>query len=67
MSYRTEFRGDRNNTILRKVQSILDHAEFDTDVTILITAHPDEIPSIRYDIKEYIAPDMVFEKENDNE
>ena len=63
MSIRTEFRGDRNTAICRKVKSILDHAEFDTDVMIVIEAHPDTMPSIRYSITE----DIVTEKESDNE
>lgn len=63
MSIRTRFRGDRNTAICRKVKSILDHAEFDTDVMIVIEAHPDTMPSIRYSITE----DIVTEKESDNE
>ena len=67
MAIKTNWRGDRNATIVHKVASILRHAEFDTDVMIVIEAHPDTMPSIRYSITEDIVPDMVTEKENDNE
>ena len=67
MAIKTNWRGDRNATIVKKVASILRHAEFDRDITIVIEAHPDTRPSIRYNITEDIVPDMVTEKENDNE
>ena len=67
MAIKTNWREERNATIIKKVESILRHAEFDTDVMIVIEAHPDTMPSIRYRITEDIVPDMVSEKENDNE
>lgn len=48
-------RDDRNATIVKKVESILQNAEFDRHITIVIEAHPDEIPSIRYNITEDIV------------
>lgn len=62
MAIKTNWRGDRNATIVHKVASILRHAEFDRHITIVIEAHPDTIPSIRYNITEDIVPDMVEDK-----
>lgn len=45
-------------TIVNKVARILQNAEHDRHITIVIEAHPDEIPSIRYNITEDIVPDM---------
>lgn len=67
MAIKINWREERNATIVKKVESILHNAESDRHITIVIEAHPDEIPSIRYNITEDIVPDMVFEKENDNE
>jgi hypothetical protein len=57
------WRDERNTTIVKKVESILRNAEHDRHITIVIEAHPDEIPSIRYNITQDIVPDMVTEKE----
>ena len=67
MAITNNWRSERNATIVKKVMSLLGQAEFDRHITIVIEAHPDTIPSIRYNITEDIVPDMVFEKENDNE
>lgn len=55
------FRGDRNNAILKKIKSILEGAEFEKDITIVIEVHSDEMPSIRYNISEVILPDTFTE------
>ena len=55
-------KNDRDATIVKKVESILRHAEFDKNVTIVIEAHQGEIPTIRYNITEIIVPDMVEDK-----
>lgn len=67
MAVKINWREERNATIIKKVESILRHAEFDSHMTIVIEAYPDTRPSIRYNITEDIVPDMVTEKENDNE
>lgn len=67
MAIKINWRSERNATIVKKVESILRNAETDSHITIVIEAHPDTMPSIRYNITEDIVPDMVFEKENDNE
>lgn len=67
MAIKINWREERNATILKKVESILRNAEFDSHMTIVIEAYPDTRPSIRYNITEDIVPDMVTEKENDNE
>ena len=59
MAIKINWREERNATIVHKVASILRHAEFDADVMIVIEAHPDTMPSIRYNITEDIVPDMV--------
>jgi hypothetical protein len=58
-------KNDRNATIVKKVESILRHAEFDKNLTIVIEAHQGEIPTIRYNITEDIVPDMVYGKNAD--
>ena len=63
MAIKTNWREERNATIIKKVESILKNAETDRHMTIVIEAHPDEIPSIRYNITEDILPDMIGEEE----
>ena len=65
MGVSVNHRKDRNATIVKKVESILRHAEFDTNVTIIIEAHRGEVPTIRYNITENIVPDMVYEENAD--
>lgn len=62
MAIKTNWREERNATIVKKVESILKHAETDRYLTIVIEANPDTIPSIRYNITEDIVPDMVEDK-----
>ena len=63
MAIKTNWREERNATIIKKVESILKNAETDRHMTIVIEAHPDEIPSIRYNITEDILPDIIGEEE----
>lgn len=65
MAISVNHRKDRNATIVNKVESILRHAEFDTNVTIIIEAYQGEVPTIRYNITENIVPDMVYEENAD--
>lgn len=58
MAIKINWREERNATIINKVESILRHAEFDSHITIVIEAHPDTMPSIRYNITEDIVPEM---------
>lgn len=53
-----------NDAIVEKVKSILDNTDFIDSMYITIDGNRGEIPTIRYNIKEFITPQ---EAENEGE
>ena len=52
-----------NDAIVEKIQSILDNTDYIDSMYITIEGNRGEVPTIRYNIKEFITPKEV---ENEN-
>lgn len=54
-----------NDAIVDKVQSILNNTNFIDSMTIVIEGNRGEVPTIRYNIKEFVVPKETEEAEHE--